>query len=246
MKKSVLILGGSSSIARAIAENLAQQGYPLFLAGREEEELERLTQDLKLRYRIEVRRGFFDAEAYTEHEGFFQHVIQQCNGIEGIVVAFGEMGNPEESKHDFSEALKIINRNYIGACSILTYCADYLEMEKRGFIIGISSVAGDRGRQSNYIYGSAKGAFSLFLQGLRNRLYKSQVHVLTVKPGFVDTAMTFGVPGLFLVASPKYVGRKIVKALNRGRNAIYVPWFWFFIMGIIKSIPENIFKRLKL
>ena len=115
-----------------------------------------------------------------------------------------------------------------------------------GFIIALSSVAGDRGRQSNYIYGSAKGGLSVFLQGLRNRLFHSGVRVITIKLGFVDTAMTFGLPNLFLVASPQEVGKKIVKAVNRGRNVVYIPWFWRLIMGIICSIPECVFKRLKL
>ncbi len=121
-----------------------------------------------------------------------------------------------------------------------------LRVKRRGFIIGISSVAGDRGRQSNYVYGAAKGALSLYLQGLRNRLYPSGVRVITVKPGFVDTAMTYGLPGMFLVASPQYVGERIVRALERSADVVYLPWFWRYIMLIIKLIPEPIFKRLKL
>ena len=124
--------------------------------------------------------------------------------------------------------------------------AQRFEDKGSGFIIGIGSVAGDRGRQSNYVYGSAKGAFHLFLQGLRNRLSSRGVHVLTVKPGFVDSPMTFGKEGLFLVASPEKVARAILRALKRRRNVIYVPWFWHWIMLIICCIPEFIFKRLKL
>jgi short-subunit dehydrogenase len=107
-------------------------------------------------------------------------------------------------------------------------------------------VAGDRGRQSNYIYGSAKGALSLFLQGLRNRLAKAGVHVMTVKPGFVDTKMTFGKPGMFLVAQPEQVATEVFKAFQKQRNVVYVPWFWFWIMAIIRAIPEALFKTLKL
>jgi len=117
---------------------------------------------------------------------------------------------------------------------------------KRGFIIGISSVAGDRGRQSNYVYGAAKGALSLYLQGLRNRLHPSGVRVITIKPGFVDTAMTYGLPGMFLVASPQAVGESIASSPGKSADVVYLPWFWRYIMLIIKHIPEPIFKRLKL
>ncbi|MGA9666286.1 MAG: SDR family NAD(P)-dependent oxidoreductase [Gallionella sp.] len=121
-----------------------------------------------------------------------------------------------------------------------------IRVKRRGFIIGISSVAGDRGRQSNYVYGAAKGALSLYLQGLRNRLYPSGVRVITVKPGFVDTAMTYGLPGMFLVASPQYIGERIVRALESSADVVYLPWFWRYIMLVIKIVPEPIFKRLKL
>jgi short-subunit dehydrogenase len=129
---------------------------------------------------------------------------------------------------------------------LLSHLADYFENRKHGFIAGISSVAGERGRQSNYVYGAAKGAFTILLQGLRNRLFPHGVRVLTVKPGFVDTGMTFGMRGLFLVASPEYVGERIARSVVRGRDVVYIPWFWRHIMLIIRLIPEFIFKRLKL
>ncbi len=141
---------------------------------------------------------------------------------------------------------RIIDSNFTGAASILSHCANHFESMKSGFIIGISSVAGDRGRQSNYVYGAAKGALSLYLQGLRNRLYPGGVRVITIKPGFVDTAMTYGLPGLFLVASPQYMGNRIVAALGKSADVVYLPWFWRYIMLIIKLIPEPIFKRMKL
>jgi decaprenylphospho-beta-D-erythro-pentofuranosid-2-ulose 2-reductase len=140
----------------------------------------------------------------------------------------------------------VIASNFTGAVSILSYCANYFEPLQRGFIIGISSVAGDRGRQSNYVYGAAKGALSLYLQGLRNRLFAKGVRVITIKPGFVDTAMTFGLPGLFLVATPQSIGERIVAALGKSADIVYLPGFWRYIMLIIKHIPEPIFKRMKL
>jgi len=129
---------------------------------------------------------------------------------------------------------------------VLDPIADHLARVGRGFICAVSSVAGDRGRQSNYLYGSTKAALSTYLQGLRNRLARSGVRVVTVKPGFVDTAMTFGRPGMFLVASPQRVGRDVFRAVRRGRCEVYTPWFWRGIMAAIKAIPEPVFKRMKL
>lgn len=246
MKKGVIILGGTSSIAKAIASNLAEKGYPLFLASRDEKNLERFALDLEIQYQVPVKYGFFDAEDFRSHVQFLSHATEKMNGLDGVVVAFGELPNQKEAMRDFNLALKAFNSNFLGAASILTHCANYFENQRSGFIIGLSSVAGDRGRQSNYIYGSAKSGLTTFLQGLRNRLYSSGVKVLTVEPGFIDTAMTYGKSGLFLVASPQYAGKKIVSALERSKDVIYVPWFWRPIMWAIRSIPEVLFKRLKL
>jgi short-subunit dehydrogenase len=165
--------------------------------------------------------------------------------LSGVVLAFGYLGDQQASR-DFKVGAKVITTNFTGAVSVLSYCAKYFETLQKGFIIGISSVAGDRGRQSNYVYGAAKGALSLYLQGLRNRLQASGVRVITIKPGFVDTAMTYGMPGLFLVASPQNIGERIVAALDKSADVVYLPWFWRYIMLIIKLIPEPIFKRMKL
>jgi decaprenylphospho-beta-D-erythro-pentofuranosid-2-ulose 2-reductase len=244
--KGVLILGATSAIARSAAHAFAEQEFPLYLAGRDIPELERIAADIRVRFSIEAKHGYFDAEAYRDHFSFLERVVQEMQGLQGILLAFGDLGEEKTAFHDFPAAHKIIDRNFTGACSILTHGANYFEDMGEGFILAISSVAGDRGRQSNYIYGASKGGLSLFLQGLRNRLFPLGVRVITIKPGFVDTAMTFGKPGLFLVASPQYVGKKIVDTLKRSRDIVYIPWFWRYIMLIIKMVPEFIFKRLKL
>lgn len=246
MTNPVLILGALSAIARASANAFAAKGHALYLAGRDVEELKRMATDIEIRYRVPVGYGHFDAEAFAEHLPFLQKVVKEMDGLEGVLLAFGELGDQTQSSIDFDSAHTIIDRNYTGACSILTHCANYLGKIQKGFIIGISSVAGDRGRQSNYVYGSAKAGLTAFLQGLRNRLFHSGVRVITIKPGFVDTAMTFGKPGLALVASPKYVGDRIVKALQHSSDELYLPWFWRYIMLIVRNVPEFIFKRLKL
>jgi short-subunit dehydrogenase len=245
-QRSILIVGATSSIARAIAVEFAQTGAALHLAARDASEIERIASDLGIRYQVPVSWSRFEACDYASHAAFFQAAVDRLEHLDGVVVSLGELGEQQEAQQDFEKAQRIIDSNYTGVVSILTHAANYLEQRKSGFIIGIASVAGDRGRPSNYVYGSAKGALSLFLQGLRARLAKSDVHVLTVKPGFVDTKMTFGKSGMFLVASPQQVAAAIVQALEKNRNITYVPWFWFGIMSIIRSIPESIFKKMKL
>ena len=246
MSKPVLILGATSSIARSTAEAFAEKGHSIYLAGRDAVELERLASDLRIRYRTEVRHGVFEAEDYVSHTSFIERVREEMGGLEGVLLAFGYLGEQHLAARDSTERVAVIARNLTGAINLLEPCAACLERQGSGFIIGISSVAGDRGRQSNYIYGSAKGGFTIYLQGLRNRLFPSGVRVMTVKPGFVDTAMTYGMPGLFLVAPPAYVGEQIVRALEKGRDVAYIPWFWRYIMLVLKLLPESIFKRLRL
>lgn len=225
--KKILILGATSAIARATANAFAAKGKSLYLAGRNEAELQRIASDIQIRYETETFFG----------KGDLQAVISKMGEIDGLVYAVGTM---EGSKQE------ILNTNFNDAVETLEVFADYFEKKQAGFLIGISSVAGDRGRQSNYIYGSAKGAFSIYLQGLRNRLAKKNVRVITIKLGFVDTSMTFGVPGLFLVASPKVIGKKIAYTLNGAGDVFYFPWFWKYIMLIINHIPEMFFKKMSL
>lgn len=245
MSNPVLILGATSAIARATAAAFAARGHDIYLASRDLDELGRIAADLRLRHNVAVRYGKFDAEAMETHRAFLQSVIGEMKGLSGVVLAFGYLGD-QMAARDFSVGAKIIASNFTGAASILSECASYFEPLKSGFIIGISSVAGDRGRQSNYVYGAAKGALSLYLQGLRNRLFASGVRVITVKPGFVDTAMTYGLPGLFLVASPQAIGERIARAPEKSADVLYLPKFWRYIMLIIQHIPEPIFKRMKL
>lgn len=246
MSRSILILGASSPIARATAIAFAQKGYALFLAGRDIEDVERIGEDIKIRFQVPVKCGIFNAVAYESHASFIQNVSKVMDGLEGIYVGFGLYGDQAKAVTDFNEAHRIIQTNYVGAVSALTHAANLLAKGKKGFIIGVSSVAGDRGRQSNYVYGSAKAGLTTFLQGLRNRLYHQGVHVLTVKPGFVDTSMTYGKEGVVLNAAPESIGQSIVKAVEKKKNVVYLPWFWKMIMGIVKAIPEPLFKRLRM
>lgn len=241
----VVILGATSAIARATAQSFAKRGFNLCLAGRDHEELERDAANLRIRYGVDACSKFFDVEALDTHPAFADAVQALPGELGGVVLATGYLGDMNLARRA-PHLERVLFANMLGPASILSFFADCLEARKSGFIVGISSVAGDRGRQSNYVYGAAKGGLSIYLQGLRNRLFPAGVHVLDVKPGFVDTAMTFGMPGLFLVASPAYVGECIVRAVETKRDSIYTPWFWRYIMLIIRNVPERIFKRLKL
>ena len=240
MKKgTILILGATSSIARAAAFEWAKRGHPLLLASRDKRELARIASDINIRFDVPCEARYFDAIDTDSHSSFFESLEKT---FDGALVAFGLLGK----QTTFEEQHRQIAVNYLGAVSSLTHLSALFSKQKKGFIVGISSVAGDRGRQSNYVYGSAKGALSIYLDGLRNKLHPFGVHVMTVKLGFVDTAMTFGMPRLFLVAHPEDVGKQIVKAIDKKKNVVYIPCFWKWVMMIIKAIPETLFKRLKL
>lgn len=245
MKKTVLILGATSTIAQAAAYELAKKGYSLYLAGRDVKELQRTAEDIRIRCNASVQVGSFDAQKWEDHAAFLQSVVRKTGGLEGVLLAFGTLGDTQSVNNQFQAANEIIQTNFTGACSILNECANYFAVQEKGFIIGISSVAGDRGRQRNYIYGATKAGLNVVLQGIRQRLDSHGVRVITIKPGFVDTAMTFGLPHIFLNASPTAVGKKIAASVDRWSDIVYVPWFWQYIMAVLKWIPEKIYKKMK-
>ena len=240
-----LILGAKSAIAQAIVARL--EGYDFALCARECEALEPFAADLRLRRSCSVDLIEFDALDFAALERLPQQVHDQCGEFDLVVLAFGYLGDQHKAERDADEMATTLNANFTAAAIALSHLANYLEARKQpGGIIGIGSVAGDRGRQKNYLYGAAKGGLAIFLQGLRNRLSATPVHVLTVKPGFVDTPMTQDMDDLFLVAPPAKVADDIVRAYAKKKDVLYTPFFWRWIMLIIKSIPERIFKKLKL
>lgn len=241
---TALILGATSDIAQAIAEELARKNYNLILAARDINYLQRIQHDIQVKHAIQVQIIYFDAIAYDQHPKFLE---QMTSAPDVVIVSFGYLEEQPIAETNWDEAYQIIAVNYIGAVSILNRIANVMEKNKQGIIVGISSVAGDRGRKSNYIYGSAKAGLTAYLSGLRNRLYKSGVHVLTVKPGYVETRMTEGMKlPKWLVAKPEKVAKDIFKAMKTRRNTIYVKKIWYVIMLIIRNIPEPIFKKLEL
>ncbi len=245
---TVLILGANAGIGRALAAEFASHQYDLILAGRDLEELQALAADLNLRHNVSARAERVDVLDFEALESALAAVHRSCrrfaggsrslhrlpgrsrNGTEGF----------ERSAPDSGHKLHRIR------CLPLKSWPAILSRSDKGFICALSSVAGDRGRQSNYLYGSAKGGLTTYLQGLRNRLYHSGVHVITVKPGFVDTRMVFGKAKLPLVASPEAVAREIYRAVKRRKNVVYIPWFWRVIMFMVRLIPEGLFKKLRM
>ncbi|MBN9385207.1 MAG: SDR family oxidoreductase [Chitinophagaceae bacterium] len=241
---TVLILGASSDMAVAIAKKFASEGFDIQLAARNSSRLQPLQSDLSIRYNITATLHEFDAEKEESHEVFFSSLQP---GPDITICVFGYLGEQKKAESDWKECSRIIQVNYTGAVSILNIVANSYVDAGKGIIAGISSVAGERGRQSNYVYGSAKAGFTAYLSGLRNRLFHHKVHVLSVQPGFVYTRMTEGMPlPKPLTAKPEEVATVVYKAILKKKNVVYVKWFWRWIMLIIKSIPEFMFKKLKL
>jgi short-subunit dehydrogenase len=242
----VLILGATSAIASALAREFAAHKFDLVLGGRDGEELNALASDLSLRYGVRAGVLSFDALDTQTHDSTLRSFLSEIgNALEGVVICMGYLGDQAKGQCDWEEARRILETNFNGCVSALNILANHFEPRRAGFICAISSVAGDRGRQSNYLYGAAKAGLSTFLQGLRNRLFHANIKVITVKPGFVDTHMTYGRPGLFLVACPESVAKGIFRAIIKGKDVVYLPWFWRFVMLVVESIPEAIFKRLR-
>jgi hypothetical protein len=244
LQGNVLILGATSDVAVALAAKYASEGYSVTLAGRDRPRLDVMAADLNIRYKVPVFAVAFDALDFKNHEQFYNSLPVYPDVA---ICVFGLLGDQSKAETDWSECSMIIDSNYTGAVSVLNVIANHFAQRKSGVIVGISSVAGDRGRQSNFIYGSAKAGFTAYLSGLRNRLFKFNVHVLTVKPGFMKTRMIEGMKTPApLTAAPAVVAKKIFSAAASKKNEIYVLPIWWLIMLVIRSIPEGIFKKLKL
>ena len=240
----VLILGGTSDIGRAIAHEYARAGLPIILAARDHQRLGPDVADLRIRYAVPIEAVEFDVLDATDPDAFLDVIGVVPATAVCVVGLLGEQGRAQvEPEH----ARKILDTNFTGPALVLDAIAQRMERRGSGTIIGISSVAGDRGRASNYAYGAAKAGFTAFLSGLRNRLATRGVSVITVKPGFVATRMTAGMAlPKAVTAQPDEVARAVIGAHRRGLDVFYVPGVWRWIMLIITSIPERLFKRLSI
>ena len=244
--KRVLIIGATSMIAEHGARIWASRGDMLYLAARNEERLQTIAADLKVRGASEVATNCIDLNYMDRHIDLLDAAENTMGGIDIVLIAHGTLSNQKSCELSVEETLAEIQTNALSTISLLTLIANRFEAKKDGTICVISSVAGDRGRASNYVYGSVKAMVTAFTSGLRQRLYKSNVAVVTIKPGFVDTPMTAEFKKGLLWAKPSAVAEKIVKAIDTKKNEVYTSFFWWAVMVVIKTIPSKIFKRIDL
>ena len=245
--KKIVILGATSGIALEVQRQLARRGCELLLIARSPERLGDLHADLVIRGAKQVFTYAADLSSIQQHAAIFEFVRHTLPGFDTVLLAYGSMHDQKDSETSIDVLLEELHVNFVSATAILTLFAADLERRRTGCLAAITSVAGDRGRRSNYVYGSAKGALALFLQGLRSRLYPAGVRVMTIKPGPVQTPMTDHLPNATRFADPEQVASDIVRALERrSPDVLYTPKVWRYIMTAVQQIPESIFKRLSL
>jgi decaprenylphospho-beta-D-erythro-pentofuranosid-2-ulose 2-reductase len=241
----ILVIGATSTIAQQVARLLCMEGVEIHLLGRDQVKLNDIAADLQVRG-AKVSVHTVDLNDLAAHQKVINESIDILGGLDLVLLAYGTLPDQPRCEQDTELATREITTNYLSAQSLLSILANHMEAQGSGSIAVISSVAGDRGRKSNYIYGSAKAGLTVYLQGLRNRLATKNVHVLTIKPGFVDTPMTRDFKKGLLWVGPDKVARDIVRAIRKKRDVLYTPWYWQWIMLIIKLIPERIFKKMNL
>jgi decaprenylphospho-beta-D-erythro-pentofuranosid-2-ulose 2-reductase len=243
--KKVVVLGATSGIALEVERQLALQGCELLLVGRSQQRLAELQVDLAVRGARQVFTYAADLACVQQHAAIFDFARHILPDFDTVLLAYGSMRDQNDSETSVDALLDELQVNFVSATAILTLFAAELERRRTGCLAALTSVAGDRGRRSNYVYGSAKGALSLFLQGLRSRLHAAGVSVITIKPGPVQTSMTDHLPNAARFADPEQVARDIVHALERrSPDVLYTPRVWRYIMSGVRQIPEAMFKRL--
>ncbi|MBI5447666.1 MAG: SDR family oxidoreductase [Gammaproteobacteria bacterium] len=245
--KKILIIGATSAIAEATAQLWAAEGNSFYLIARNKERLSSIEADLMVRGAKSVQTMTLDLNNFKQHDAVIKEAFMVMEGIDIALIAHGTLSKQKECEKDFDKTLFEINTNAISTISLLTHLANHFESQKYGTIAVISSVAADRGRASNYVYGAAKAAINTYCSGLRARLFRDNIHVLVIKPGFVSTPMTanLNLPRL-LTVSARYVARDIKHAIRKQKNEIYTPWYWAWIMLIIRCLHTDIFKKIRL
>lgn len=244
--KKMLIIGATSAIASATARLFANDGSEMFLIARDSEKLAAVADDLRSRGAGSVDVHEMDVLDYDRHQSAIEDAIAKLGGLDVALIAHGSLPDQPACEASFELTRQELEVSALSVVSLLTHLANYFEKEKRGSIAVISSVAGERGRKSNYVYGAAKGMVSVYMQGLRNRLYSSNVTVTTIKPGFVSTPMTAAFKKGIVWISPERAALDVHRAIQKGKDVVYVPWYWAWIMLVIRHIPEWLFKRLGL
>jgi short-subunit dehydrogenase len=244
--RKILVLGATSGIAEATCRVWATQGASLFLVARNADKLAAVAADLRARGAAFVDTAVADLDDTEQHAALLSHAVNSLQGLDVAYLAHGVLGDQTRAEQDFNTAAHILHTNLMAPVSLVTWLANYFVQRRNGVIAVLSSVAGDRGRKSNYVYGSSKAGLSAFLAGLRNRIDREGVTVLTIKPGPTKTAMTAGMKGSEKFADVNAVAKSIVKAIDNRQDNLYVPFQWQPIMFVIRHIPESIFKKLNL
>jgi decaprenylphospho-beta-D-erythro-pentofuranosid-2-ulose 2-reductase len=242
VRNRVLLVGATSGIGRALARALARRGYEIVLASRSQDELVRMASDLEVRENAKVQCDVFDARNSASHVDLVARCMDS-GGFDGVVVCYGTMHDQIEAERDPELAWDMLQVNLLSPIALLEAAALHLAARRKGWLCVVSSVAGDRGRRTNYLYGSSKAGLNAYLEGLEARLAPTGVSVVTIKPGFVDTGLTWGVR-VPLAASPERVARDILRGIDRRRSVVYTPGFWRWIMLILRMLPRVVFRRL--
>jgi len=243
---TVLALGATSAIAEATLRLLAERGARFYLVGRSQDKLHAVAADLHTRGAAGVATQAMDLDDTAAHGAMLMAAAQSLGTIELALLAHGVLGDQQEAEANYAAAEAVLRTNFLSAVSLITWLANYFETMKQGTLAVISSVAGDRGRKSNYVYGASKGALTIFVDGVRNRIDRAGVQVLTIKPGFVATPMTAHVAQGPLFAKPAQVARGIVKAVEKGRDVVYLPGYWRWIMVAVRMVPRRVFKKMNM
>jgi short-subunit dehydrogenase len=241
----VLVIGATSAIAKATARIYAEQGSSLYLIARREDQLQALSNDLKVRGAQAVGHSVLDLNKFAQHGDVLDAAFSELGGVDIALICHGSLPDQDKVEKSFKQAQKEINTNGISVISLVTELAPRFIEQQQGSIAVITSVAGDRGRQPNFVYGAAKSLVSTYLQGLRGKLLEHNVNIIDIRPGLVDSPMTAQFPKGPLWSSPELVAQKIVNSIRRGSHTVYVPGYWRIIMLVVNIIPEFIFKRLK-
>jgi len=242
--KRILVLGATSGIAQACIRLWAARGDSLFLVARNADKLNAVAADASIRGAAHVDTAAADLDDTAAHPALLAHAVNSLAGLDIAFIAFGVLG--DSGDHSFASAEAVLHTNLVAPVSAITWLGDYFAQRHMGTLAVMSSVAGDRGRKSNYIYGASKAGLSAFVDGLRNRIDREGVRVMTIKPGPVRTAMTESMKGSEKFADVEKVAATLVKEIDKGTDVVYVPGIWRIIMTVVRAIPERIFKKMNL
>ncbi len=244
--KKALVLGATSLIVQRTLELMARDGYEFYLVARNEDKLKSVKAHLETISNTKIHIDATNPSLMESQKDIFARALQTLKSVDYLLIGYGTLPNQKELEENPENIAEVYNTNLVSISHFLLLVVDYFMKRGSGVIAVISSVAGERGRQSNFVYGSTKGGLSVFLEGYRQKMSKHNVKVITIKPGLVETPMTWGIKRGFLMAKPEKVARDIYTGIAKEKSVVYTPWYWKYVMLIIRSIPERVFQKLEL